>query len=338
MPMALRPGTTATRADSALIDRALSSASPITRDDLMPGAGSSSYSVTTGPGLALTISPRTPKSPSTPSSARELASSSLLLSGCRSEALGAVSTDTDGSSNFSDDLRAGERGFVVFVLEFILVLRRQRWPATAAETGLLAFERGARQRRAGNQRTIGAGQQPAQPRLDAHQRVKQKAQRDRAAALLLFDERRVVVLDRRELFLPGARAPSAGEQEGCGHRAEQDNAEPQAIDKAGRTEHDRRCAHQRVADDAAKPGRQRPGAAMRPAAGKTGRDHHAQDPAAKPQRFAIEGAAGQHAPAPDRDRQDQHDRAKSQNLHQEIGADRAGVAEDVADRARGGVT
>src|ERR1700759_620769 len=55
MPMALRPGTTATRADSALIERAMSSARPMTRDDLMPGAGSSSYSVTTGPGLALAI-------------------------------------------------------------------------------------------------------------------------------------------------------------------------------------------------------------------------------------------------------------------------------------------
>ena len=42
MPMTLRPGTTATRADTALIERAMSSASPITRDDLMPGAGSSS--------------------------------------------------------------------------------------------------------------------------------------------------------------------------------------------------------------------------------------------------------------------------------------------------------
>src|SRR5216117_4420450 len=107
MPMALRPGTTATRADSALIERAMSSARPMTRDDLMPGAGSSSYSVTTGPGLALTISPRTPKSPSTLSSARELASNSALLRGCRSEAFGAVSTDSDGSSNLSDDLHAG---------------------------------------------------------------------------------------------------------------------------------------------------------------------------------------------------------------------------------------
>ncbi len=42
MPIALRPDTTATRAEIALIERAMSSASPITRDDLMPGAGSSS--------------------------------------------------------------------------------------------------------------------------------------------------------------------------------------------------------------------------------------------------------------------------------------------------------
>ncbi len=110
MPMALRPATTATRADSALIERAISSASPITREDLMPGAGSSSYSVTTGPGLAFTISPRTPKSCNTPSSARELASSSDLLSGWRSAARGAVSTFTDGNSNLLVDFRAGVRG------------------------------------------------------------------------------------------------------------------------------------------------------------------------------------------------------------------------------------
>ena len=75
MPMALRPGTTATRAETADIERAMSSASPITRDDLMPGAGSNSYSVTTGPGCTLTISPLTPKSSSTPSSSRAFCSS-----------------------------------------------------------------------------------------------------------------------------------------------------------------------------------------------------------------------------------------------------------------------
>jgi S-DNA-T family DNA segregation ATPase FtsK/SpoIIIE len=45
---------------SAAIERAMSSARPITRLALRPGAGSSSYMVTTGPGRTLTISPLTP--------------------------------------------------------------------------------------------------------------------------------------------------------------------------------------------------------------------------------------------------------------------------------------
>ena len=79
MPMALRPGTTATRAATALIERAMSSASPMTREDLVPGAGSSSYSVTTGPGRTLVISPLTPKSWSTPSSSRAFSCSTSSL-------------------------------------------------------------------------------------------------------------------------------------------------------------------------------------------------------------------------------------------------------------------
>ncbi len=98
MPMALRPETTATRADTALIERAMSSASPMTRDDLMPGAGSSSYSVTTGPGRALMISPRTPKSPSTLSSATALASISSFDSVVRSETRCAVNRLSEGST------------------------------------------------------------------------------------------------------------------------------------------------------------------------------------------------------------------------------------------------
>ena len=50
MPMALRPGTTAARTEAAPSERAMSSASPITRADLTPRAGSNSKSVTTGPG------------------------------------------------------------------------------------------------------------------------------------------------------------------------------------------------------------------------------------------------------------------------------------------------
>ena len=65
--------------------------------------------------------------------------------------------------------------------------------------------------------------------------------------------------------------------------------------------------------------------------------HRAENPAGDPQRFAVEGAVGQHAPAPYRDGKDQHDGAEADDLHQQIGADRAGIAENVADRARGGV-
>ena len=45
-----------------------------------------------------------------------------------------------------------------------------------------------------------------------------------------------------------------------------------------------------------------------------------------------------HAPAPDRKRQHDHDRAEAENLHQEIGRDRARAAEQIADRRVGGVT
>ena len=67
MPMTLRPDTTAMRTDTALMERAMSSARPMTRLVLVPGAGSSSFRVTTGPGRIFTISPRIPKSSSTDS-------------------------------------------------------------------------------------------------------------------------------------------------------------------------------------------------------------------------------------------------------------------------------
>ena len=74
MPITLRPGMVATRAESADMLRAMSSASAITRLALMPLAGSSSYIVTTGPGRTSTMSPRTLKSSSTVSSRRALRS------------------------------------------------------------------------------------------------------------------------------------------------------------------------------------------------------------------------------------------------------------------------
>ncbi len=78
MPITVRPGMVATRADTADMLRAISSASWITRLALMPLAGSSSYIVTTGPGRTFTIAPFTWKSSSTDSSSRALRSSAAL--------------------------------------------------------------------------------------------------------------------------------------------------------------------------------------------------------------------------------------------------------------------
>ena len=75
MPMTLRPEITAMRADTADMERATSSASEITREDLTPAAGSNSYKVTTGPGRTAVIRPLTPKSTSTASSMRAFSSS-----------------------------------------------------------------------------------------------------------------------------------------------------------------------------------------------------------------------------------------------------------------------
>ena len=60
MPMTVRPGTVETRAERADMERAMSSERPMTREAFRPGAGSSSYMVTTGPGRTEVISPLTP--------------------------------------------------------------------------------------------------------------------------------------------------------------------------------------------------------------------------------------------------------------------------------------
>ena len=70
MPMTLRPGTVAMRTARAHMERAMSSAKPMTRLVLVPGAGSNSYKVTTGPGRTLTTCPLTPKSSKVVSSMR----------------------------------------------------------------------------------------------------------------------------------------------------------------------------------------------------------------------------------------------------------------------------
>ena len=97
MPITLRPGMVATRAESADMLRAMSSASAITRLALVPLAGSSSYIVTTGPGRTSTISPRTLKSSSTASRSRALRSSPARSICCRPSLGGAASRSSVGT-------------------------------------------------------------------------------------------------------------------------------------------------------------------------------------------------------------------------------------------------
>lgn len=49
IPRAFFPGMTEILAETALSERAISSASPMTRADLVPGSGSNSNKVITGP-------------------------------------------------------------------------------------------------------------------------------------------------------------------------------------------------------------------------------------------------------------------------------------------------
>ena len=105
MPITLRPGIVATRADSADMLRAMSSASWITRLALIPLAGSSSYIVTTGPGRTSTMSPRTWKSSSTLSSRRALRSSPARSIGVLLPAGAAPSKASGGSVKLSPSAR-----------------------------------------------------------------------------------------------------------------------------------------------------------------------------------------------------------------------------------------
>ena len=77
--MVFLPVTTAIRTDTADMERAISSAKPITLDVFVPGAGDNSYSVITGPGRIFTIFPFTPNSCKTSSSFRAVSSSSFSL-------------------------------------------------------------------------------------------------------------------------------------------------------------------------------------------------------------------------------------------------------------------
>ncbi len=109
MPMTLRPGTVAMRTAVTDMERATSSARPITRAERMPGAGSSSYSVTTGPGRMSRMTPCTPYSSSTDSSSRALACSESSLGPMPARGGAAFSSDSGGSRQWLGPASASGR-------------------------------------------------------------------------------------------------------------------------------------------------------------------------------------------------------------------------------------
>ena len=142
-----------------------------------------------------------------------------------------------------------------------------------------------------------------------------------------------ILKPRRFFWRPGAHAGCHHESRGhnCPKNDSQDNT-------AGQSEYDYGRANQCIADNAAKSGRQRPFGVSRPTTRKARRDCYAKHPGAEPQRFAVEITVADHPPTPHCGRQDQRDRPKAEGLHQKIGPDRAGIANDIMDWTRRGVT
>jgi hypothetical protein len=99
-----------------------------------------------------------------------------------------------------------------------------------------------------------------------------------------------------------------------------------------------RPSHEPIADDAAEAARQRPAIALGHAGGKACAEYRAGHPERQPHPFAIERPVGGDPPAPDRDRQHQHRRGETEQLHQQVGADGARRAEEITNRSGGRVT
>src|SRR5437764_3044442 len=101
---------------------------------------------------------------------------------------------------------------------------------------LLAFERAAWWRGAGDQPGVGHLQQPPKPRLRAHYRMKRPPQRDRTA-VIFFLKRCILLIDPGRLLFLRARPEPARDQEGRNSGSKKNAAQDEPINDAGRTKH-----------------------------------------------------------------------------------------------------
>ena len=99
IPTVFFPGIVAIRADSELVFRAMSSERFIILETLIPGAGSNSFKVTTGPWLIFLILPSTPKSKRI-FSKKSLSTSSSLELFFLSALVGDFKKSIEGNLNF----------------------------------------------------------------------------------------------------------------------------------------------------------------------------------------------------------------------------------------------
>ena len=92
-----------------------------------------------------------------------------------------------------------------------------------------------------------------------------------------------------------------------------------------------------VAEDAAEAGRQRPGRRRRDAAGDRGGEQREAEPGKSPLRQLVDAARGEQEKAPGDRRDESGDRRQAEELHGEVGENRACIAHGVGDGVVGGV-
>ena len=141
------------------------------------------------------------------------------------------------------------------------------------------------------------------------------------------------------LLMPASlrRAEAAGGGEGQDRDAGEQEAENRARSPAGQPRDRLGSGQDRVADHAAEAGRQGPALGRGQGARQRRRGARADDPEGKAQLQAAEIAGFHEAPAPERQGQHGGNGAEAQKLHQQVGDDGAGPAEQVANGKIGGV-
>ena len=104
-----------------------------------------------------------------------------------------------------------------------------------------------------------------------------------------------------------------------------------------RADRQRRHGQHKIAEDAAKPGRKRPGGRRRDTAGDGGGQHCAGEPGCKPPQRPVDRPRPGDECGPDDRRRDGDKRRQAEELHREIGEDRTGIAHGVGDWIIGGM-